>query len=209
VLTVHDSHGKPVKISVENTSKQSIDYHEYTHRVVQTYSQRRLSAADAASAAFRFVKWTVDAIMGADVNESIADFVSYCMRNSPIIGAGFYGNLPAGKPNYIRNATEKTVYDPQDPDPHNGVTVQAMWSLRDEFMKTLGPEQGKAYAAAMIPLIFLAQPLNPVSALYHIMLWDMRADGTSPFASALRRIAKGDHGIDLPPLPTPPGPPSV
>jgi hypothetical protein len=209
VLTVHDAKGRPVKLSVENTSKQSIDYHEYTHRVVQTYSQRRLTDAQAASPAYRFVKWTVEAIMGSDVNESIADFVSYCMRNSSIIGAGFFGNPPPGRPNYIRSALDKTQYDPKDPDPHNGVTVQAMWALREAFISVLGEEQGKTYAQAMIPLVLLTQPLNPISALYHIMLWDLREDGTSPFAAAVRKIALDNHGIRLPALPVSDGRPSA
>ena len=32
----------------------------------------------------------MDAIMGADVNESIADIVACLMGNTPIVGEGFY-----------------------------------------------------------------------------------------------------------------------
>jgi hypothetical protein len=206
VITVHDSKGRPVKISVENTAVWSIEDHEDTHRVVQTYSQIQLTAEQKASPAYRFVKWSMDTIMGADVNESIADVVSYFMRKASTIGGGFYGNLPAGKPDYIRSALEKTQYDPKNPDPHNGVLAQSMWATRSGMIEKLGEEPGSAYANAMIPLILIAQPLNPIDALFHMILWDMRADGSSPFGDLIRRIAKDDHGFDLPPTPMAPVP---
>ncbi|MDE2489625.1 MAG: hypothetical protein KGM24_02175, partial [Elusimicrobia bacterium] len=205
VLTVRGPNGQPVKLSVENTAKQSIDYHEVTHRRVQRFSQLDLTDAQTASPAYRFVKWTMNTIMGSDVNESIADFVSDSMRDNPIIGQDFFINPPAGRPTYIRDARDKTPYDPQNPDPHNGVAVQSMWALRESgFVASLGDAAGKAYANAMIPLIIIGQPLNPVSLLLHLILWDMRADGRSPFADLIRRIASQDHGIDLPAVPAAP-----
>ncbi len=201
VITVHDSKGKPVKLQVENTAVWSIEDHEDTHRVVQTYSQIQLTAAQKESPAYRFVKWSMDTIMGADVNESIADVVSYFMRNSSTIGDGFYGNPPKGQPDYIRSALEKTPYDPKNPDPHNGVLAESMWSARQAFIEKLGQAPGEAYANAMIPLILIAQPLNPIDALMHMILWDLREDGSSPFGDLIRRIAKDDHGIDLPATP--------
>ena len=39
-----------------------------------------------------------------------------------------------------------------------------------------------------------------------MILWDMRADGSSPFGDLIRRIAHDDHGIDLPAVPAPPAP---
>jgi hypothetical protein len=206
VITVHDSKGRPVKLQVENTAVWSIEDHEDTHRVVQTYSQIQLTAAQKESPAYRFVKWSMDTIMGADVNESIADVVSYFMRKASTIGGGFYGNLPPGKPDYIRSALEKTKYDPKAPDPHNGVLAQAMWTLRSAMIEKLGQAPGETYANAMIPLILIAQPLNPIDALLHMILWDMREDGSSPFGDLIRRIAKDDHGIDLPATPAAPVP---
>jgi hypothetical protein len=142
--------------------------------------------------------------MGSDVNESIADVVSYFMRNASTIGDGFFGNPPPGHPDYIRSALDKTPYDPKNPDPHNGVLAQSMWMVRQGFIEKLGAEQGMAYANAMIPLILIAQPLNPIDALFHMILWDMREDGSNPFGALIRRIAKSDHGIDLPATPKAP-----
>ena len=206
VITVHDSKGQPVKLQVENTAVWSIEDHEDTHRVVQTYSQIQLTPEQKESPAYRFVKWSMDTIMGADVNESIADVVSYFMRKAATIGGGFYGNLPPGKPDYIRSALEKTPYDPKNPDPHNGVLAQSMWAARAGMIEKLGEEPGSAYANAMIPLILIAQPLNPIDALMHMILWDMREDGSSPFGDLIRRIAHDDHGIDLPAAPAAPAP---
>ncbi|HXT00284.1 MAG TPA: hypothetical protein VN915_06390, partial [Elusimicrobiota bacterium] len=206
VITVHDQQGRAKKISVENTAVWSIEDHEDTHRVVQTYAQIQLTQAQKESPAYRFVKWSMDTIMGADVNESIADVVSYFMRKASTIGEGFYGNAPKGKPDYIRSAEEKTPYDPKNPDPHNGVLAQSMWMTRQGMVSQLGEDAGSAYANAMIPLILISQPLNPVDALMHMILWDMRADGSSPFGDLIRRIAHDDHGIDLPAVPAPPAP---
>ncbi|MFI5348518.1 MAG: hypothetical protein ACHQ2Z_03155 [Elusimicrobiota bacterium] len=206
VITVHDSRGRAVKLQVENTAVWSIEDHEDTHRVVQTYSQIQLTPAQQASPVYRFVKWSMDTIMGADVNESIADVVSYFMRKASTIGDGFYGNPPKGQPDFIRSALEKTEYDPKNPDPHNGVLAQAMWAVRQGFIDKLGQAPGEAYANAMIPLILISQPLNPIDALIHILLWDMREDGSSPFAELIRRIARENHGIDLPALPSAPVP---
>ncbi|MBI3564488.1 MAG: hypothetical protein HY079_04750 [Elusimicrobia bacterium] len=207
VIKVKDSKGRPVTLKVENTAVWSIEDHEDTHRVVQIYSQLQLTPEQQASPVYRFVKWSMDAIMGADVNESIADVVSYFMRKASTVGEGFYeGSLPNGKPDLIRSAEEKTVYDPKAPDPHNGVLAQAMWAVRSAFISALGESAGSAYANAMIPLILIAQPLNPIDALLHMIVWDMRADGSSPFGDLIRRIAKDDHGIDLPPTPRRPTP---
>ncbi|MFI5361749.1 MAG: hypothetical protein ACHQ49_07245 [Elusimicrobiota bacterium] len=204
VITVHDSQDRPVELKVENTAVWSIEDHEDTHRVVQIFSQLQLTPEQKASAAFRFVKWSMDTIMGSDVNEAIADAVSYFMRHAAIIGDHFIGNPRKGQADFIRSALEKTPYDPKNPDPHNGVLAQAMWSARLGFIAALGEEKGSAYANAMIPLIVIAQPLNPVDALMHMLLWDMREDGTSPFSDLIRRIARDDHGIELPALPVPP-----
>ncbi|HEX4047412.1 MAG TPA: hypothetical protein VH309_06235, partial [Elusimicrobiota bacterium] len=206
VISVHDSSGKPRKLKVENTAVWSIEDHEDTHRVVQTYSQIQLTDAQKASPAYRFVKWSMDTIMGSDVNESIADVVSYFMRKASTIGGGFYGNPPKGQPDYIRSALDKTPYDPKNPDPHNGVLAQSMWAARQGFIDQLGDAPGTAYANAMIPLILISQPLNPVDALFHMVLWDLREDGSSPFGDLIRRIAHDDHGIDLPATPAPPVP---
>ena len=206
VITVHDSRGRAVKLQVENTAVWSIEDHEDTHRVVQTYSQIQLTPAQQASAVYRFVKWSMDTIMGADVNESIADVVSYFMRKASTIGDGFYGNPPKGQPDFIRSALEKTEYDPKNPDPHNGVLAEAMWAVRQGFIDKLGQAPGEAYANAMIPLILISQPLNPIDALIHMLLWDMREDGSSPFAELIRRIARDNHGIELPVLPSAPVP---
>ena len=206
VITVRDAHGKPVKLKVENTAVWSIEDHENTHRVVQTYSQIQLTAEQKASPVYRFVKWSMDTIMGSDVNESIADVVSYFMRKMSTIGGGFYGNPPPGQPDYIRSAEDKTPYDPKNPDPHNGVLAQSMWATRQAFIDKLGQAAGESYANAMIPLILISQPLNPIDALFHMVLWDLREDGSSPFGDLIRRIAKDDHGIDLPPTPTAPVP---
>ncbi len=206
VIAVHDSKGRPVKLQVENTAAWSIEDHEDTHRVVQTYSQIQLTEEQKASPVYRFVKWSMDTIMGADVNESIADVVSYFMRRESTIGDGFYGNPPKGQPDYIRSAEDKTPYDPKNPDPHNGVLAQSMWAARQSFIGQLGDAPGAAYANAMIPLILIAQPLNPIDALFHMVLWDLREDGTSPFGDLIRRIAHDDHGIDLPPTPSAPVP---
>jgi hypothetical protein len=204
VITVKDSRGRAMKLKVENTAVWSIEDHEDTHRVVQTYSQIQLTPEQKASPVYRFVKWSMDAIMGADVNESIADVVSYFMRNASTIGGGFYGNPPKGHPDYIRSALEKTKYDPKNPDPHNGVLAESMWATRLGFIEKLGEESGAAYANAMIPLILIAQPLNPIDALFHMILWDLREDGSSPFGDLIRRIAHDDHGIDLPAVPSAP-----
>lgn len=209
VIAVHDAQGHPLQLQVENTAAWSIEDHEDTHRVVQIYSQIQLTPEQMASPVYRFVKWSMEAIMGSDVNESIADVVSYFMRNSSTIGDGFYGNPPAGQPGYIRSALDKTPYNPNNPDPHNGVLAQSMWAARQAFIAALGAQAGTAYANAMIPLILIAQPLNPIDALFHMVLWDMREDGSSPFGDLIRRIAKGDHGIDLPATPTPPAAPSA
>jgi hypothetical protein len=207
IITVRGPDGRPMQLKVENTAVLSIDDHENTHRVVQIYAQRQLTPAQTESPVYRFVKWSIGTIMGADVNEAIADFVSYCMRRSPIIGDGFFsGNPPAGQPDYIRSALEKTTYDPKNPDPHNGVLAQAMWAARAGFIERLGQAPGEAYANALIPLIVTAQPLNPIDALFHMLLWDLREDGSSPFGSLIRRIAKDDHGIDLPATPAAPVP---
>ncbi len=206
-ITVHDSRGRPVKLKVENTAVWSIEDHEDTHRVVQTYSQIQLTPAQKESPVYRFVKWSMDTIMGSDVNESIADVVSDFMRGVPIIGAGFYeGAPPKGQPDYIRTAEDKTPYDPKNPDPHNGVLVQSMWQVRKAFIASLGQEAGTVFANAMIPLILIAQPLNPIDALFHMAIWDMREDGSSPFGDVIRKIAKDDHGIDVPQTPLPPVP---
>ena len=204
VITVHDSRGRPVKLQVENTAVWSIDDHEVTHRVVQTYSQIQLTPAQQASPVYRFVKWSMDTVMGADVNESIADIVSYFMRRSSTIGDGFYGNPPKGHPDFIRSALEKTEYDQKNPDPHNGVLAQAMWATRQAFIDKLGEAKGETYANAMIPLILISQPLNPIDALIHMLLWDMREDGSSPFGAVIRRIAGQNHGIELPATPSAP-----
>jgi hypothetical protein len=39
-----------------------------------------------------------------------------------------------------------------------------------------------------------------------MIVWDMRADGSSPFGDLIRRIARDDHGIGLPPTPQRPTP---
>ena len=195
-----------MKVAVEGTTVWSILFHEFTHRVVQIFSQILLTAAQQASKAYRFVKWSMDAIMGADVNESIADVVSYFMRDAltvkgkaSTVGEGYYGgNPPSDEPDYIRSASDRTPYDPENPDPHNGVLAQSMYELGLGFVEKHGPALGAAYANAMIPLIVIAQPLDPVEALFHILLWDMREDGSGPFGGLIRRIAKDHHGIDLP-----------
>ncbi len=206
VIAVRDAQGRPQKLQVENTAAWSIEDHEDTHRVVQIYSQIQLTPEQKASPVYRFVKWSMEAIMGSDVNESIADVVSYFMRDSSTIGDGFYGNPPPGQPGYIRSALDKTTYDPNNPDPHNGVLAQSMWAARQAFIAALGAPAGTAYANAMIPLMLIAQPLTPIDALFHMVLWDLREDGSSPFGDLIRRIAQGDHGIALPATPVVPTP---
>lgn len=200
------SDGRTVTLHFENTAQPSIIFHESTHRAVQILSQLAMTAEEAASRAFRFVSHIVEPVMDGGVNEAIADTVSMFMRNSPLIGEGFMIDPPPGQPNVIRTGENTTQYDPQNPDPHaQGEAYMGFtWTVRKALIEALGEAAGSAYAAVLVvPTTLFSQPKDVQTAMLHVLLGDMRRDGTIPHEDAIRKAAAA-HGVDLPQSPSRP-----
>ncbi|MDE2510081.1 MAG: hypothetical protein KGL74_03065, partial [Elusimicrobia bacterium] len=195
-VTFKDKLGRPHKISFENTAQPSIIYHESTHRAVQILSQIALSAEQAASSAYRFVRFVMDPVMDSGVNEAIADTVSMFMRGNPLIGEGFYVTPPAHGPNLIRTGENDTQYDPQNPDPHaQGEAYMGFtWTVRQALVAALGEAAGAAYAALLVvPTTLYSQPKDVPTAMLHVLISDMKTDGTIPHEALIRQAAQA-HG---------------
>lgn len=195
-----DKKGAPHKIGFENTAQPSIIYHESTHRAVQILSQIQLSAEQAASAAFRFVARVMDPVMDGGVNEAIADTVSMFMRGSPLIGEGFYTTPPPGGANLIRTGENETKFDPKNPDPHaQGEAYMGFtWTVRQGLISALGEAAGAAYAALLVvPTTLYSQPQDVPTAMLHVLISDMTADGRIPHETLIRAAAKA-HGPEIP-----------
>jgi hypothetical protein len=202
-IAVKGKNGQKRQLVFENTAQPSIIYHESTHRAVHVLSQIALSAAQAAAAPFRFVSKIMDPVMDGGVNEAIADTVSMFMRGSPLIGEGFILNMPPGRPNLIRTGANDTKFDPKDPDPHGqGEAFMGFtWQTRQGLVKALGEAAGAAYAALlMVPTTLYSQPQDVPTAMLHVLLGDMKSDGTIPHEDLIRKAA-ADHGVDLPAVP--------
>lgn len=198
-----DKKGVVHSIAFENTAQPSIIYHESTHRAVQILSQIALSAEQAADAAYRFVAFVMDPVMDGGVNEAIADTVSMFMRGNPLIGEGFYVTPPKKGPNLIRTGENDTVLDPKDPDPHaQGEAFMGFtWNVRQGLVSALGEAAGAAYAALLVvPTTLYSQPKDVPTAMLHVLLSDMKTDGSLPHESLIRAAAKA-HGPELPNVP--------
>jgi hypothetical protein len=205
IETVKDSKGRPHKLQFENTAQPSIIYHESTHRAVQILSQIALSAEQAASSAFRFVARVMDPVMDGGVNEAIADTVSMYMRGSPLIGEGFYANMPAGPKNLIRTGENDTQFDPKNPDPHaQGEAYMGFtWMVRKGLIDALGEAAGAAYAALLVvPTTLYSQPQDVPTAMLHVLIGDMSTDGRIPHEAMIRAAASA-HGPQLPTVSAP------
>ncbi|MDD5302667.1 MAG: hypothetical protein PHS14_06095, partial [Elusimicrobia bacterium] len=199
-ITVKDKKGRPRKLQFENTAQPSIIYHESTHRTVQILSQIALSAEQAASAAYRYVAHVMSPVMDGGVNEAIADAVSMFMRGNPLIGEGFYANAPAGPANVIRTGENTTKFDPKNPDPHaQGEAFMGFtWAVRQGLVEALGEAAGAAYAALLVvPTTLYSQPQDVPTAMLHVLIGSMTADGLIPHEALIRAAAQA-HGVVLP-----------
>lgn len=197
---------RTVTLTAENTAVPSIELHEYGHRQFQVASQLRLSAEQAASEAYRFVKWLIDPIIGSDANEAGADTFSMFIRNCAVIGNLFFTQadppsaLPT--PNIIRTGENQTAYDPSQTDPHalGEPQMGTAWKTREDLIKEMGPEDGAVYAARLFLRTWLyAQPGTAVTALMHALIADMAKDGTIPHAQMIQGHAQNEHNLTLPP----------
>ncbi|MHB2025393.1 MAG: collagen binding domain-containing protein [Elusimicrobiota bacterium] len=202
--------GKAMTITLvaENTAQPSIELHEFGHRQYQVASQIRLSADQAASASYRFIKWLIDPIIGSEANEAGADTFSMLIRNSPIIGNGFFLSASPESampnPNIIRDGENKTQYDVSDnpsDDPHQQGETQmgTAWMSYQDMIPEMGQAVALQYAAKLFIRTWLyVQPGNAVNALLHSIIADMAEDGTIPHADIIISHAKNDHGLTLP-----------
>ncbi len=197
-----------ITLVAENTAQPSIELHEFGHRQYQVASQIRLSAQEAASAANRFIQWLIDPIIGSESNEAGADTFSMFIRNSPVIGNGFFlsADPPSAlpNPNIIRTGENQTPYDVSDApndDPHRQGETQmgTAWQTYQDLIPEMGQAAALQYAAKLFIRTWLyVQPGNVASALTHAMLADMAQDGTIPHADIIRGHAQNDHGLTLP-----------
>ncbi|HVC09926.1 MAG TPA: hypothetical protein VNH15_08320 [Elusimicrobiota bacterium] len=203
-----------ITLVAENTAQPSIELHEFGHRQYQVASQIRLSAEEAAAAANRFIKWLIDPIIGSESNEAGADTFSMFIRNSPVIGNGFFlSATPASalpSPNIIRTGENQTAYDTSDApndDPHRQGETQmgTAWQTYQDLIPEMGQAAALEYAAKLFIRTWLyVQPGNVASALTHALLADMAQDGTIPHADIIRGHAQNDHGLTLPSPGAPP-----
>jgi hypothetical protein len=197
---------RTVTLTAENTAVPSIELHEYGHRQFQVASQLRLSAEQAASDAYRFVKWLIDPIIGSDANEAGADTFSMFIRNCAVIGNLFFTRadppsaLPT--PNIIRTGENQTPYNPSQTDPHalGEPQMGTAWMTRQDLIKEMGPEDGAVYAARLFLRTWLyVQPGTAVTALMHALIADMAKDGSIPHAEMIQGHAQNEHNMTLPP----------
>ncbi|MFI5345802.1 MAG: hypothetical protein ACHQ51_05455 [Elusimicrobiota bacterium] len=204
-VTFKDKLGRPHTMSFENTAQPSIIYHESTHRAVQILSQIALTAEQSADAAYRFVRFVMEPVMNSGVNEAIADTVSMFIRGNPLIGEGFFVTPPAGKPNLIRTGENTTQFDPQNPDPHaQGEAYMGFtWTVRQALVSALGEAAGAAYAALLVvPTTLYSQPQDVPTAMLHVLISDMKTDGTIPHEALIRAAAEA-HGPAIAPVTSP------
>jgi len=206
---------RTITLTAENTAVPSIELHEFGHRQFQVASQLRLTEEQAADPAYRFVKWLLDPVIGSDSNEAGADTFSMFIRDSPVIGNGFFVSAtPASAlpdPDIIRTGENTTPYDlqaDQQADPHKQGETQmgTAWKTRQDLIAEMGPVEGPLYAALLFLRTWLyAQPGGVPSALMHALLSDMAQDGSIPHADLIRGHAEQDHGLPLPAPPVPAG----
>ncbi len=203
-----------VSITFENTAKPTIMMHEDTHSLVGILAQGELTPEQEASPEYQYVRDLPEPIMGSDENEATADKGSMFNRNNPELGNGFIvsiktsagKSLPLPNPNDIRNGANKipyTAFDPNDPqsDPHESGNTEmgTSWMTYQDLIPVLGAK--KAAAAAfrhlLLPSLYL-QPANAASALVHLIIDGLKADGTNMLEPLIRKHALQDHGLRLP-----------
>ncbi len=212
-VRARDGSVQTVTITGENTAQLKVDRHEDTHSLDSAASQFDLSDAQKANPEYRYVDHLVEAVMGGDTDEGTADLGSMLSTDNPEIGNGFLisivtqngRSLPLPNPNDIRNGTNKIPYqafDPNDPnsDPHqSGNTLMGTaWMSYQDLIGALGhdPALKAAFRHFFLACLYM-QPSSAASALSHMIIEGLRADGSNALAPIIRRHAQDDHGLNL------------